>query len=67
MQHLQTATIQCPHCREQIELRVDCSIRHQEFIEDCSACYNAITVSVAAVAGEITKIKGIAQRKLKHY
>lgn len=67
MQHLQTATIQCPYCRERIEMRVDCSIRHQELFEDCSACYKTITVSVAAVAGEITKIKGIAQRKLKHY
>lgn len=67
MQHLQTATIQCPHCRERIELRVDCSIRHQEFIEDCSVCYKMISVSVAAVAGEITRIKGSVQRKLKHY
>ncbi|MGZ4958629.1 MAG: CPXCG motif-containing cysteine-rich protein [Methylomonas sp.] len=32
MQNLQAATIQCPYCWEQIEVLIDFSIRHQEYI-----------------------------------
>ncbi len=66
MHHIKSAQIQCPHCKSGIELRVDCSIRHQELFEDCSACEKLITISIAASDGELTKIKGFAQRKVRH-
>ncbi|MBQ13663.1 MAG: CPXCG motif-containing cysteine-rich protein [Gammaproteobacteria bacterium] len=28
----------CPYCGEAIQLLVDCSIPHQDYIEDCQVC-----------------------------
>ncbi|MDG2250446.1 MAG: CPXCG motif-containing cysteine-rich protein [Gammaproteobacteria bacterium] len=28
----------CPYCGESIQLLVDCSVPHQEYIEDCQVC-----------------------------
>jgi hypothetical protein len=48
MNRIETGKIDCPCCGEQIELLVDCSIEHQEYIEDCQVCCRPITV-VASV------------------
>jgi len=56
MQGLQTAFIQCPYCGEQIEVVVDCSIRRQEYVEDCSVCCRPITLSVVSSHGEVVSI-----------
>ena len=37
----------CPYCGEPIELLVDCSVRKQNYIEDCQVCCKPITVHVA--------------------
>ncbi len=34
----------CPYCGEPIQLLVDCSVSHQEYIEDCSVCCQPIQV-----------------------
>ncbi len=34
--------INCPYCGEVIEIMVDCSVRSQEYIEDCSVCCRPI-------------------------
>ena len=36
----------CPYCGEPIELLVDCSVRKQNYIEDCQVCCKPITVHV---------------------
>lgn len=58
MQNLKTAFIQCPYCWEQIEVVVDCSVREQEYVEDCSVCCRPIIISVASSHGEVINIEG---------
>lgn len=58
MHGLQTESIQCPYCWEQIELVVDCPAGDQEYIEDCSVCCRPIVISVIASEGEIISIEG---------
>jgi hypothetical protein len=57
MHGLQTESIQCPYCWEQIELVVDCSVGDQEYIEDCSVCCRPIMVSVTSSEGEVLSIE----------
>ena len=57
-QDLQTAYLQCPYCGEQIEVRVDCSVGRQEYVEDCSVCCRPIVVSVVASDGEVIRVEG---------
>ena len=58
VQSLQTATIQCPYCWEEIDVLVDCSISCQQYIEDCSVCCRPITISVESSDGEVLSIEG---------
>lgn len=44
---LPTQTIDCPYCGEAIELVIDDSVDHQEYVEDCSVCCRPINVSVS--------------------
>ncbi|WP_438950885.1 CPXCG motif-containing cysteine-rich protein [Porticoccus sp.] len=45
-----------PPCGERIELIVDCSIEHQEYIEDCSVCCRPIVISLVTFSGEIDSL-----------
>ena len=38
--------IQCPYCGEPLEVSVDTSVRHQEYVEDCQVCCHPMTLSV---------------------
>jgi len=38
--------VTCPYCGEQIELEIDCTISHQEYIEDCQVCCQPINLRV---------------------
>jgi len=49
-------SIQCPYCGEQIEVIVDCSVRHQEYIEDCSVCCRPIVIKVVAAPDAVESI-----------
>lgn len=42
---LDTRKCYCPYCGESIEIVVDLSEAHQEYIEDCSVCCRAIIVN----------------------
>ena len=53
--------ISCPYCGEQIDLLVDCSAGHQDYVEDCSVCCRPIIVHVAVEDGEVTSIEGRAE------
>jgi cysteine-rich CPXCG protein len=43
-------SIQCPYCGESIELFIDDSVEHQQYVEDCQVCCRPINVSVTADA-----------------
>ena len=50
---MDTQTVQCPYCGEQIEVTVDLSVRRQEYIEDCQVCCAPMTL-VVTVADDLT-------------
>lgn len=56
--NLQTALIQCPYCWEQIEVVVDCSVRRQEYVEDCSVCCRPIVITAVTSGGAVVSIEG---------
>ena len=58
MQEVQSASLQCPYCWEHIEVLVDCSIEHQEYIEDCSVCCRPIVITAVTADGEVVVIEG---------
>ncbi len=47
---LPTEHIACPYCGESIEIVVDDSVEHQQYIEDCSVCCRPINVEVSVDA-----------------
>lgn len=42
----QTVIVQCPYCGETFEVLVDCSIEHQEYIEDCEVCCRPVSLVI---------------------
>jgi hypothetical protein len=46
MQALENVILQCPHCWEEVELLVDCSVAEQQIVEDCSVCCSPILIDV---------------------
>jgi hypothetical protein len=52
---LPTQVVDCPYCGEAIELVIDDSVDHQQYIEDCFVCCRPINVAVSVDAdGEIS-------------
>ena len=47
MNELQAHAVQCPYCWETFEILVDCSVPHQEYIEDCEVCCRPIQFDVS--------------------
>ena len=39
--------VYCPYCGENIELLVDMSVEHQEYVEDCSVCCRPILIAAS--------------------
>ena len=50
MNPLEYCSVQCPWCWELIELTVDCSIPHQEYVEDCPVCCRPMDLVVEITA-----------------
>ena len=47
------AHVSCPYCGELLEITIDASAGHQEYIEDCQVCCKPITFRIRlGVAGE---------------
>ncbi|TNJ38763.1 CPXCG motif-containing cysteine-rich protein [Chlorobaculum thiosulfatiphilum] len=42
----QTVTVQCPYCAQTFEVLVDCSVEHQEYIEDCEVCCRPVSLVI---------------------
>ena len=57
MDNLETASVQCPYCGEQIDVVVDCSVSRQQYVEDCSVCCRPIIISVVTSPGEVETIE----------
>ena len=48
--------IDCPYCGERIELVIDLSVEHQEYIEDCFVCCRPINLITTVADGEVSVI-----------
>lgn len=40
-------SIQCPYCGEVIDLVIDDSVEHQQYVEDCHVCCRPINLAVS--------------------
>tara|TARA_A100001037_G_scaffold258442_1_gene245651 strand:+ start:529 stop:717 length:189 start_codon:yes stop_codon:yes gene_type:complete len=38
--------IACPYCGEPLEVALDPSVRHQEYVEDCQVCCRPMILTV---------------------
>lgn len=56
MHHTDSAFVQCPYCGEEIEVVVDGSVEHQQYVEDCSVCCRPIVLTVIAEDGEVLSV-----------
>lgn len=57
MANLHSVFIQCPYCWEQIEIIVDGSVCHQEYVEDCSVCCRPIVIDAMTSLGEVVSVE----------
>ena len=46
MNALEEKSVQCPYCGESIDVLIDCSISHQNYIEDCQVCCRPVIFDV---------------------
>jgi len=46
MHSLQEKTVSCPYCGERIDVLLDPSVPHQNYIEDCQVCCRPIIFDV---------------------
>ena len=56
MNHTDTVLTQCPCCGEEIEIVVDGSVDHQQYVEDCSVCCRPIVFTVVVEDGEVVSV-----------
>ena len=56
MPDLDSALVQCPYCGEEIEVLLDASVEHLQYVEDCSVCCRPILLTVIAEDGEVTSV-----------
>ena len=55
MNLLQERKVQCPYCGEMIDVLIDDSVPHQNYIEDCQVCCRPINFDVTVIEdGELT-------------
>ncbi|HKE44776.1 MAG TPA: CPXCG motif-containing cysteine-rich protein [Steroidobacteraceae bacterium] len=55
-----TRTIQCPHCGEEIQVVIDATEAEQSYIEDCSVCCRPIMLTITAADGEVVDVDASA-------
>ena len=44
----ETVSVLCPYCGEPVELWVDATLPHQQYVEDCEVCCRPMVVTVDA-------------------
>lgn len=50
MNELLERTLSCPYCGEMIEVLIDASVPHQNYIEDCQVCCRPIVFDVVVLS-----------------
>ena len=53
MNELHEKSVSCPYCGERIEVLLDASVSHQNYIEDCQVCCCPIIFDVTAQGDEV--------------
>ena len=53
MHELEVKTVSCPYCGERIEVLLDASVPHQNYIEDCQVCCRPSTLDVTVGDDEV--------------
>ena len=43
---MDSETILCPYCGEQLEIAVDWSVRRQVYVEDCQVCCQPMVLQI---------------------
>jgi hypothetical protein len=54
---LPSRIVECPYCGESIELILDDSVDHQQYVEDCSVCCRPINVDVAIDESDVISLR----------
>lgn len=51
----QMVEVQCPYCAQSFEVLVDCSIEHQEYVEECEVCNRPVELVIeVSPAGDVS-------------
>ena len=53
MHELQEKAVLCPYCGERIEVLLDPSVPHQNYIEDCQVCCRPIIFDVTVEEDDV--------------
>ena len=56
MDLLQSQTINCPYCGEEIQIVIDCSASDHDYIEDCQVCCRPINLLIK-ISGDYIEIQ----------
>jgi hypothetical protein len=54
---VEPVSVQCPFCGELIELLVDVSVLHQQYVEDCEVCCRPVNVSASVDASGLPSVE----------
>ena len=46
----ETVAVLCPYCGERVELLVDATLPHQQYVEDCEVCCRPMLVTIDATS-----------------
>jgi transposase-like protein len=57
MNPLQSAEIRCPSCDSPMVLLVDCSVMHQQFIENCEVCCKPFVVETSIADEDYASVR----------
>ena len=53
MNELHEKSVSCPYCGERIQVLLDPSVPHQNYIEDCQVCCRPIIFDVTVDEGDV--------------
>lgn len=48
----ETISVLCPYCGQPVELLVETTVPHQQYVEDCEICCQPMVVTVDATGEE---------------
>ncbi|WP_072660351.1 CPXCG motif-containing cysteine-rich protein [Mariprofundus micogutta] len=63
MNPLETYTITCPYCWQEIEITVDCSAGAQRYSEDCSVCCRPLLLTILQDESENYRVEVSAENE----